>query len=80
MVSTRNSDSFVFPSRETVILPVVLHLSEIWSLSVADEHTLRVSDDTALSRIFASKRGSYRRLEKVNNAVKIKVKLSLCPF
>jgi hypothetical protein len=64
--------SFVFPSHikknikiyETVILPVVLYGCETWSVTLGEEHTLRVSENRVL-RIFGPKReedGSWRKL------------------
>jgi hypothetical protein len=56
----------------TVILPVVLYGYETWSLTVRDEHRLRVFENRVLRRIFGPKRdgvtGEWRRLhnEKLN--------------
>jgi hypothetical protein len=64
---------FVFPSHiknlkikiyKTVILPVVLYGCETWSLTLREEHRLRVSENRVL-RIFGPKReedGSWRKL------------------
>jgi hypothetical protein len=49
---------------KTVILPVVLYGCETWSLSLRDEHRLRVSENKVL-RIFEPKwevDGSWRKL------------------
>jgi hypothetical protein len=67
--------SFVFPShikknlkikiKETVILPVVLYGCETWSLSLREEHRLRVFENRVLRQIFGPKRekdGSWRKL------------------
>jgi hypothetical protein len=67
--------SFVIPSHikknlkikiyKTVILPVVLYGYETWSLTLREEHRLRVFDKRVLRRIFAPKReedGSWRNL------------------
>jgi hypothetical protein len=66
--------SFVFPSYikklkikiyKTVILPVVLHGCETWSLAWGEEHRLRVFENTVLRKIFGPKReedGSWRKL------------------
>jgi hypothetical protein len=40
----------------TIILPVVLYGSETWSLTVWEEHTLRVFENRMLMRIFGLKR------------------------
>jgi hypothetical protein len=49
----------------TVILPVVLYGYETWSLTVREEHRLRVFENRVLRRIFGPKReedGSWRKL------------------
>jgi hypothetical protein len=40
----------------TVILPVVLYGSEAWSLTLREEHGLKVFENTVLRRIFGPKR------------------------
>jgi hypothetical protein len=50
---------------KTVILPVVLYGCETWSLTLREEHRLRVSENRMLRRIFGPKReedGSWRKL------------------
>jgi hypothetical protein len=51
---------------KTVILPVVLYGRETWSLTLREEHRLRVFEERVLRRIFAPKReevaGGWRRL------------------
>jgi hypothetical protein len=50
---------------KTVILPVVLYGCETWSLTLEEEHTLRVFENRVLRRIFGPKReedGSWRKL------------------
>jgi hypothetical protein len=42
---------------KTIILPVVLYGCETWSLTVKEEHKLRVFENRVLRRIFGSKRG-----------------------
>jgi hypothetical protein len=66
--------SFVFPFQikdltikiyKTVILPVVLYGCETWSLTLREEHRLRVFENRVLRRIFGPKReedGSWRKL------------------
>jgi hypothetical protein len=66
--------SFVFLSHikklkiklyKTVILPVVLCGCETWSLTLREEHRLRVFENRVLRRIFGPKReveGSWRKL------------------
>jgi hypothetical protein len=56
-----------------MILPVVLYGCETWSLTVREEHTLRVFENRVLRRIFGSKRdrvtGGWRKLynEELHN-------------
>jgi hypothetical protein len=51
---------------ETIILPLVVYGCETWSLTIREEHRLRMSENRALRRIFGSKReevaGDWRRL------------------
>jgi hypothetical protein len=49
----------------TVILPVVLYGCETWSLTLGEEHGLRVFENSVLRKIFGPKReedGSWRKL------------------
>jgi hypothetical protein len=41
---------------KTIILPVVLYGCETWSLTVSEEHKLRVFENRVLRRIFGPKR------------------------
>jgi hypothetical protein len=50
---------------KTLILPVVLYGCETWSLTLKEEHRLRVFENRVLTRIFGPKReedGSWRKL------------------
>jgi hypothetical protein len=51
---------------KTIILPVVLYGCETWSLTVREEHKLRVFENKVLGRIFGPKRdgvtGGWRKL------------------
>jgi hypothetical protein len=50
---------------KTVILPAVLYGCETWSLTLREEHRLRVLENRVLRRIFGPKReedGSWRKL------------------
>jgi hypothetical protein len=50
---------------KTVILPVVLYGCETWTLTLREEHRLRVFENRELRRIFEPKReedGSWRKL------------------
>ena len=57
----------------TIILPVVLYGCETWSLTLREEHRLRVSENRVLRRIFGPKRdgvtGEWRKLhnEELND-------------
>ena len=50
----------------TIILPVVLYGCETWSLTLREEHRLRVFENRVLRRVFGSKRdevtGEWRKL------------------
>ena len=52
----------------TKILPVVLYGCETWSLTLREEHRLRVLENRVLRRIFGSKRdevtGEWRKVHK----------------
>jgi hypothetical protein len=58
---------------KTIILPVVLYGCETWSLTLREEHTLRVFENRVLRRIFGPKRdevmGEWRKLhnEELHN-------------
>jgi hypothetical protein len=41
---------------KTIILPVVLYGCETWSLTLSEEHRLRVFENRVLRRIFGPKR------------------------
>jgi hypothetical protein len=51
---------------KTIILPVVLHGYETWSLTLREKHRLKVFQNRVLRRIFGSKRdevtGEWRKL------------------
>jgi hypothetical protein len=57
----------------TIILPVVLYGCETWSLTLREEHWLRVFENRVLRRIFGPKRdevtGEWRKLhnEELND-------------
>jgi len=50
----------------TIILPIVLYGCETWSLTLREEHRLRVFENRVLRRVFGPKRdevtGEWRRL------------------
>jgi hypothetical protein len=58
---------------KTIILPVVLYGCETWSLTVRNEHKLRVFENRVLRRIFGSKRegvtGGWRKLHNKEDEV-----------
>jgi hypothetical protein len=50
---------------KTVILPVVLYGCKTWSLTLREEHKLRISENRVLRKIFGPRReedGSWRKL------------------
>jgi hypothetical protein len=50
---------------KTVIFPIVLYGCEIWSLTLGEEHRLRVFENRVLRKIFGPKKegdGSWRKL------------------
>jgi hypothetical protein len=53
-------------THRTIILPVVLYGCETWSLTLKEEHRLRVFENRVLRRIFGPKRdevtGGWRKL------------------
>jgi hypothetical protein len=55
---------------KTIILPVVLYGCETWSLTLREEHRLRVFENRVLRRIFGPKRdevtGGWRKLHNEN--------------
>jgi hypothetical protein len=58
---------------KTITLPVVLYGCETWSLTLREEHRLRMFENRALRRIFGPKRdevtGDWRKLhnEELHN-------------
>jgi hypothetical protein len=53
---------------QTIILPVVLYGCETWSVTLREEHRLRVSENRVLRRIFGPKRDEVtRELRKLHN-------------
>ena len=52
----------------TIILPVILYGCETWSLTLTEEHRLRVFEKGVLRRIFGPKRdGVTRQWRKLHN-------------
>jgi hypothetical protein len=55
-----------------IILPVVLYVCETWSLTLREEHRLRVFENRVLRRIFGPKRdevtGGWRKLHNEGRA------------
>jgi hypothetical protein len=53
---------------KTIILPVVLYGCETWSLTLREEHRLRVFENRVLRKIFGPKRdevtGRWRKLHE----------------
>jgi hypothetical protein len=52
---------------KTVILPDVLYGCEIWSLTLREEHRLRVFENSVLTRIFGPKREEDRSWRKLHS-------------
>jgi hypothetical protein len=72
--SVQNILSSRLPSRNikiriynTIILPVVLHRCETWSLALREEHRLRVLENSVLRRIFGLKRDEVIGWRKLLN-------------
>ena len=49
----------------SIILPVVLYGSETWSLTLREEHRLRVFENRVLRRIFVRRRDGVTEVEKI---------------
>jgi hypothetical protein len=60
---TRNAKVKIF---KTIILPLVFYRYETWSVTLREQHRLRVFENRVLRRIFGSKRdevmGKWRKL------------------
>ena len=53
---------------KTLIFPVILYGCETWSLTLREEHRLRVSENRELRRILGPKRGEVKSVSrKLNN-------------
>jgi hypothetical protein len=52
---------------KTVILPVMLYGCETWSLTLREEHRLRVFENRVLRKIFGPKREEYGSWRKLHN-------------
>jgi hypothetical protein len=50
----------------TIILPVILYGCETWSLTLREEHRLRVFENRVLRRIFGPKRDEVTGMEKTS--------------
>jgi hypothetical protein len=61
----RNVKAIIY---KTIILPVALYGCETWSLTLREEHRLRVFENRVRSRIFGPKRdeltGEWRKMHK----------------
>jgi hypothetical protein len=60
---------------KTLILPVVLYGRETWSLTLREEHKLRVFENRTMKRIFGLKRdgvtGGWRKLHNLYSSPSI---------
>jgi hypothetical protein len=50
---------------KTILLPFVLYGCETWSLTLREEHRLRMFENRVLRRIFGPKRDEVMRMEEV---------------
>jgi hypothetical protein len=50
---------------KTIILPVVLYGCETWSLTLREEHSLRVFENKVVRRIFGPKTDAVTGMEKI---------------
>jgi hypothetical protein len=61
-----NSGNLKIRIYKTIILPVILYGCETWSLTLREEHRLRVFENRELSMVFGPKRdevtGEWRKL------------------
>jgi hypothetical protein len=48
------------PQYKIIILPEVLHGCETWSVTLGEEHRLKVFENIVLRRIFGQKRSDWR--------------------
>jgi hypothetical protein len=70
LLSSKNTKIKIYSS---IILPVVLYGCETWSVTLREEHRLRVFENRVLRRLFGPKRdevtGQWRRLhnEELND-------------
>jgi hypothetical protein len=51
----------------SIILPIVLHDCEIWSLTLTEKLSFIEFEKRVLKRIFGTKKGNNWRLEKITN-------------
>ena len=71
--TTEGSRNLKIKIYRTIILPVVLYGCETWSLTLREEHRLRVFENRVLRRIFGPKKdgvtGQWRKLpnEELND-------------
>jgi hypothetical protein len=56
LLSSRLSKNLKIRKYKTIILPVVLYGCEIWSLTLREEHRLRMFENRVLRRILGPKR------------------------
>jgi hypothetical protein len=61
-----NKNKLIYIALKTITLPVVLYGCETWSLTLGEQHRLRVFQNRVLRRIFGPKRdevtGEWRKL------------------
>ena len=60
------SKKFTVKTHKTIILPVVLYGCKTWSLTLREEHRLRMFENIVFRKIFGAKKDEItRRMEKV---------------
>jgi hypothetical protein len=61
LLSSRLSKNVKIKIYKTIILPVALHGCETWSLTLREEHRLRVFESRVLRRTFGTKKDEVKR-------------------
>jgi hypothetical protein len=81
-VSTLTKTLKIYKMYKTIILPVVLYGCETLSLTLREEHILRVFENRVLRRIFGSKKdevsGEWRKLHCVELQIFTPPQIVLC--
>jgi hypothetical protein len=67
LADTRRKNGSIIGIYKTVILLVVLYGCKTWSLTLREEHRLRVFENRVLRRIFGPEREEDRSRRKLHN-------------